>query len=357
MNYKIYLFILLFSIILFSNFTRPTDIGPHPYQFNYPEHFGKAEIPADNPFTVEGIWLGRLLFYDSVLSIDRKNSCASCHKQSLSFTDGRVLALGVHGDTLARNSMSLVNLAWSKYFFWDGRVRNLEDLVKEPIGKTKEMGGLTEEELIQRLKQHEYYPILFKNAFPGEEISMRTISKALAQFLRTIASGLNEIEEFHKSDPRFGNEDFFDSVLNESSLRGLVARGSVMPCKGCHTTPGFGGQLVTVFPNDSVFKAVSLMNIRYTAPYMHDGRFKTMREVLQFYNDSTDLILAKNPKISQSLDTIVKKYLKKVKFTQYDLEHADDLFIGFEDTTILTNPILANPFKQKGFTWMGIKNK
>jgi cytochrome c peroxidase len=143
-------------------------------------------IPADNPQTIQGIALGRLLFYDTMLSGNKKQSCGSCHLQQLSFTDGKPLAIGAFGDTI-RNSMTLVNMAWSKDFFWDGRVKQLEDLMKYPITNPKEMAKDTVL-LIKKLKEHNYYPKLFAMALPEEDISIKTLSKALAQFVRIIVT-------------------------------------------------------------------------------------------------------------------------------------------------------------------------
>ena len=109
-------FFLTCAVFFFGNF-KFKDSCPHPYELQYPEAFGKPYIPENNRLTEEGIWLGRLLFYDSILSINKKMSCASCHQQGLSFTDGRPLAIGVFGDTLTRNSMALLNLAWGNSFF------------------------------------------------------------------------------------------------------------------------------------------------------------------------------------------------------------------------------------------------
>ena len=344
-------FLLLASIIcFFSNFTLPDNNEPHPYKFDYPDAFGKPAIPADNPLTDEGVWLGRLLFYDSLLSINHKIACAGCHKQELSFTDGRPLAIGVFGDTLTRNSMALVDLAWGKVFFWNGRAKTLEGLVKEPIANFKEMGGLSEKQLVKRLQEHAYYPTLFKKAFPHDSISLNTVSKAIAQFLRTIVTQLNNTPEPYKAGPGMSK---YEVLETEDSPMGSAARVSLMECKSCHTSVLFGGEIVTTYGNDSVFKATSLMNIRYTAPYMHDGRFKTMREVLQFYNDSMQSILAQNAK----LDLSQSQSVRPIQFTKYDLDHADEIFASCSDSTVITNPAFSDPFRQKGFKWLATGNE
>jgi cytochrome c peroxidase len=349
--------VLIAVICFFSNFTDDDNGKPHAYNFTYPRMFGKPNLSADNPITDEGVWLGKLLFYDSILSINRTMSCATCHRQELSFTDGRPLAIGVHGDTLTRNTMALVNLAWSEYFFWDGRVKTMEEVIRQPISAEKEMGGLSEYQLTKRLKQHRYYPALFKKAFPDDTISMNTVSKAVAQFLYTIISSLPQTPEPVKE--RGGNilstdgkKRSLSEMLKEENHEGLMARVICMQCKSCHTTELYGGKTMTIYENGVAFKTPTLTNANFTAPYMHDGRFKTAREVLQFYNDSTESLLEQNPQLIYERNDV----RATVYFTKYDLEHADEALAEVEDTAVLTNRLYANPFHQKGFTWMGIKN-
>ena len=363
-NISIAGFLLASIICLFSNFTWEGKNKPHPYNFKYPRDFGKPNIPDDNPMTVEGVWLGRLLFYDNILSINGKMSCSTCHLQNLSFTDGRKFAVGVHGDTLGRNTMSLVNLAWGKLFFWDGRALTLEALVKEPIANAKEMGGLPEVELIKQLSNHPQYPVLFKKAFPNEAISLVTVSKAIAQFMRTIVSrmpspgpsdSITDIVHQEEAEYRALHGYDLDSfslwnscLLYENSMLGSIARVTFMQCNRCHVTEGFHGQIATKDQNDSLFKAPTLMNVMYTPPYFHDGRFKTLREVLQFYNDNMETLEIKNPDRLMHLTD-------RIKFTEYDLENANKIFDVFNDSSINVNPAYTDPFKQKGFSWSGIK--
>ena len=348
-NIFIAVLLLFLASLLFSN-PAGIDNEPHPYQLKYPPSYGAPPIPKDNPLTEEGIWLGRLLFYDSLLSINGKIACGSCHQQQLSFTDGRTLAVGVFGDTLTRNTMTLINLAWGKYFFWDGRVRKLEDLIKEPIANPKEMGGLSEKELVQRLKHHAHYPELFRKAFPNDSISLRSMSKAISQFLRTIVGELHDSPEDYKNFDNRSPE--FKAILTENSMRGAVARVNTMQCYSCHFPArfaAFGGQQLTVYEEDSIFQAPTLINLRFTAPYKHGGQFATLRDVLKLYNDSMVDFILKNPDIKLDLSA------SEIKFTEYDMEHANEIFEPFVDTTIITNPAFSDPFRQKGFTWYGLK--
>jgi len=345
----ILLLIISTSVIISAFYIGQDNHKPQSYDLKYPSPFGKPDIPIDNPLTKEGVFLGRLLFYDPILSVDRRISCAGCHKQELAFTDGLPLAISVYGDTLRRNTMSLVNLAWSKHFFWDGRDTTLEQSITDHLLDPKEMGGASEAKLDMRLKTHAYYPILFKKAFPQDTISLKTITKALAQFTRIIVAQLKKedtVPEDFKSKLNFA-EGLSSKLISENSITGSVVRTSLMPCKSCHTTDAMGGQLIATALDGSPLKVPTLMNLKYTGPYMHDGRFKTLREVFQYYNDNLPELLSKNAKI--------KNYRPDYpKFSEYDLAHADEIFGDFGDSTILTDPMYANPFTDKGFDWLGI---
>ena len=333
-------FILLFSgTFFFSSFSLPEEETPHALRFEYATMFGSPFIPADNPLTEEGIWLGRLLFYDGQLSVTGKISCGSCHQQKLFFTDGLPLAIGVHGDTLKRNTMSLINLAWDKNFFWDGRDTSIEQVVRDHISNQREMGGLSEKELVVRLKSHKYYPGLFKLAFPKDTISMYAVSKAIAQFTRVIVSNFKETEETYKKTPGgMNNRDW----LNEETQTASGVRMALMQCKSCHGKPA--GEKLAFYTDGVKYKAPSLVNIRYTAPYMHDGRFKSLKDVLLFYNLNLDDVKQKNPHLVEGQEL-------SAAFTKYDIEHADELFDNDADVSIITNVAYSNPFNQKGFTW------
>ena len=321
---------------------------PHPYSFSYyPPAFGQPNIPADNPMTIEGIWLGRLLFYDSVLSINNKQSCASCHQQSMAFTDGRKLAVGTNGDVNKFNTMSLVNLVFEHDFFWDGRAKTLEEQVPQPITNPTEM-GLNEKELVRRLKAHQYYPQLFEQAFPNDSICMRTVSKAVSQFLRTIiSSGLSFPDYIEPKRMAHNQPDtaYMNIHRKELSIPGAIYRMSYA-CLGCHNTGTYGGGMANnEVAHDSVFKVPSLINITLTAPYMHDGRFKALKDVLLHYKEHLSNLQAKNPKI-------VFPAPITDKITDFDIEHADEIFKYFTDSTVITKTAYSNPFRQNSFSWL-----
>jgi cytochrome c peroxidase len=273
--------------------------------FSAPFVFGRFQVPADNPLTEESVELGRLLFYDRRLSGDNTMSCSTCHQQRLAFTDGRRTGIGVSGKPLAFNSMSLANLMWGpKHFFWNGRVPTLEAQTLVPIQNPDEMAEDLDR-LVAELGADERYRALFDAAFG--EISAVAISRALASFQRTLISSNSRYDQFLRGEiqlnaqEELGRKLFMAHPDVKVSLRGAN-------CIDCHSqflTSGFstsldgfsnnglddeehlkpGLQSVTGDPvHRGMFKVPTLRNIALTAPYMHDGRFATLEEVLHHYN-------------------------------------------------------------------------
>lgn len=349
------LLLIPFCILFISGYshTKKSDVTTHAFKFpKYPQAFGELIEPEDNLTTQEGVWLGRLLFYDSLLSVNYKQSCASCHQQNLAFSDGLKLAVGSRGEINKFNTMSLVNLGFEHNFFWDGRARTLEEQVPQPITNVHEM-GLSEGELIKRLKAHAYYPHLFKEAFPDDSICMGTVSKAISQFLRTIISGGLSFPKY-MDPPRMASGEpdtaFMNAHRKELSIPGAIYRMS-FACLGCHNTGTYGGIMATnEVAQDSIFKVPSLINITLTAPYMHDGRFENLKKVLIHYKSHLSGLEAKNPGVvfpAPIIDTIA----------DFDIEHADEIFSYFKDTTVLTNKAYSNPFRQSNFSWYNVDVK
>ncbi|MTI33472.1 cytochrome-c peroxidase [Xanthovirga aplysinae] len=303
--------------------------------FNYanvelPEHFRYAEdnfdnTPSDNLLTNQGATLGRVLFYDKNLSKNKSISCASCHIQENGFSDPKIFSEGFEGGQTRRNSMGLANSRFYQdvKFFWDHRARTLEEQVLMPIQDEVEM-GLTLDELVENLQSLEYYPPLFEDAFSLEEITSDKISKALAQFIRSMLSfntkydeGIAQTRDIFMDFPNFTAEENLGKNIFNGSFR-LDEKGV---CIRCHMPndddeplrPGFvppnQATLFTVGPRnngidansetatdngvgelvnnpvaDGTFKVPSLRNIALTAPYMHDGRFATLEEVVEHYS-------------------------------------------------------------------------
>lgn len=255
-------------------------------------------VPEDNLLTAEKVELGRQLFLDTRLSRDSTIACASCHKRELAFTDGHKVAIGIRGSKGIRSVPSLVNRAYGKSFFWDGRVTSLEEQALEPIQNPKEM-GLTLPELERRLRSDQEYEEAFQKVFESSP-SAQNIARAIASFARTLLSGNSPFDRFVNGDR---------NALSESAQRGLqIFRGNGN-CIACHSGPlfsdesfhntgvswgkqpkDFGRYEVTKKEDDhGKFKTPSLRNVALTAPYMHDGSMATLAEVIEFYNRGGNL--------------------------------------------------------------------
>ncbi len=257
--------------------------------------------PAANPVTDWGATLGRVLFYDKVLSINNSVACASCHKQNLSFADDKSFSVGFDGANTLRNSMSLINVKYYRNgkFLWDERGETLETQTLIPIVDHIEMGMPTLDTLVNRLKNMSYYPPLFEKSFGTQTITSDKIGYALAQFIRSIISysskfdkGRTMINSVRTPYPNFTPEE------NE----GKQLYFTLLGCSGCHKTETFTAPSpknnglespsidagVGGITNDPLqvgnFKVPSLKNVELTAPYMHDGRFATLEEVIEHYN-------------------------------------------------------------------------
>jgi cytochrome c peroxidase len=279
---------------------------PNPLaDFAAPFVFGRFEVPADNPLTRESVELGRRLFYDRRLSGRGTVSCSTCHQQRLAFTDGRRTGIGVSGKPLAFNSMSLGNLLWgAQRFFWDGRAATLEAQALAPIQHPDEMAQDVRR-LVAELGRDPSYRVLFETAYG--EVSAAAVARALASFERTLISSNSRYDRFLRGEitlnaqEEWGRKLFMAHPDVKVSLRG----GNCIDCHSQFLTSGFSTRLdgfsnngldddehlqpgleaVTGNPaHRGMFKVPTLRNIALTAPYMHDGRFATLEEVLRHYN-------------------------------------------------------------------------
>jgi cytochrome c peroxidase len=295
MNKRVFLLPGIACMFLFTSCEKePTTT---PYNFQVPVGFIQPNIPANNPMTVEGVELGRKLFYDPILSKNDAQACADCHTQTYGFTDdGLQFSIGVDGDVGNRNSMAIINLAWGTSFFWDGRSVDLEHQVFGPVTNPLEM-NTTWPEVEAKLNANANYKALFKTAFNIDQIDSVHVSKAIAQFLRSIVSGNSKFDKFVRSEVS----------LTPSELNGLTIYNTEQgDCFHCHTLSNglatdnsfknnaldddasmtdLGRMAVTGLASDKgKFKVPTLRNIELTAPYMHDGRFATLEEVVNHYD-------------------------------------------------------------------------
>lgn len=323
----------------------------------FPAQFGMPALPEDNPLTVEGVFLGRMLFYDPVLSFDSTVACASCHFQQNAFADPAKVSTGIFGLKTGRNAPALFNLAYSQVFFWDARQKTLHEQVLEPIQAHNEM-GMTLSVLQKKLRSIQRYKDGFNKAF-GTEPDIINMAKALEQFMLTLVS---KDSKFNKFFP--GNF----SVLTEEEKRGAFLfnrfrEDGGADCSHCHGGPlvqqnnpnaggianngldmtftdkGFGA-ISGKSTDIGTFKTVSLLNIANTAPYFHDGRFSTLEEVIDHYSDN---VLFDSP----TLHPIMKKHQPQGQRLLTAQEKADlkAFLLTMTDTVFMNNPAYSNPFK------------
>lgn len=334
------------------------EYNPQTYEIDLPEWMPDPFIPEDNPMTVAGVALGRHLFFDPILSLDSTLSCSSCHDPKLAFTDGQAVSKGVLGIAGTRSSMSLVNLAFNKNgFFWDGRSETLEEQALIPIEDHIEMNE-TWPNVEQKLRRHTSYPAMFREAFGisnKSEISRDLAVKAIAQFERSLLSANSRYDRviwlndgWPTDSERRGQQLFFFEELPQNQQH--------PGCSHCHFAPTFtdnnfknnglddvedlndftdlgrGGVINNIYDNGK-FRVPTLRNIALTAPYMHDGRFQTLEEVLEHYSSGGHGVINEDPNIQA--------------FTLSEQDKKD--LIAFlemlTDTSFVNDPRFQSPFK------------
>ena len=240
-------------------------------------------VPEDNPLTAEKVALGRRLFHDPRLSRDGTIACATCHDPARAFADGRSVAVGVSGRQGRRNVPTLVNRAWGRLFFWDGRVRTLEEQVLRPIEDPNEMD------------------LPARDAAARVEISTSELSQALASYVRSIMSGDSPYDRFIAGDR---------NALNDEQQAGLQIFRGKGNCTRCHVGPTFtdeslhntgvawrDGRLADEGAGEGTFKTPTLREVARTAPYMHDGSLNTLQQVVEFYDRGGNTNPALDPEI------------------------------------------------------------
>ncbi|MFY8026110.1 MAG: cytochrome-c peroxidase, partial [Sediminibacterium sp.] len=317
---------------------------------------GIDNTPANNTITNNGATLGRVLFYDKNLSVNKTISCASCHNASFGFSDTAILSKGFAGGRTGRHSMSLINAKFYQRgrFFWDERAATLEEQVLMPFQDQTEM-GMTIPTLLQRVREQAFYAPLMQNAFGDTAISSNRISLALSQFVRSIVSSTSkyDVGRAQTNNP-VANFPNFTAEENEGKRIFITpVQNGGAGCFGCHTTEAFvsanngprnnGLDLNTNNDNGAgrgEFKTHTLRNIELTAPYMHDGRFKTLEQVVDHYNSGV--------KAHPNLDNALKQ--PNGSPIQLNLTNTQKAaLVAFmktmSDPTIATNTKWSNPFK------------
>ncbi|MBM75130.1 MAG: methylamine utilization protein [Proteobacteria bacterium] len=390
------------------------DLGPTPIlneDYNYadlnlPQHYtdlnspygviaSSDNTPQDNPITDEGATLGRVLFYDKRLSRNDTTACSSCHIQSTGFSDPLRLSIGLYGDETHRHSMPLVNLRYysSGEMFWDERASSIEDQALEAIQNPIEM-DMPLELLELKLERAEFYPPLFEAAFGDSHITEERISKAIAQFVRSMvsfnskydqafANGENGVPNFEDTFTELellGN-DLFGSVLNPSNAD-VVAEGSdedtgaeegvtSLRCDTCHRTAAHFSGLASGALEDNLegpfatnngldidtsadegagngrFKSPSLRNIAVRGLFMHDGRFQSLEQVVEFYNSGVQDHPSLHRLLRQFIPADHGDGFPPPVFFNLTTEEKDALVAFMEtltDETFLNDPRYSDPF-------------
>ncbi|WP_299126599.1 cytochrome c peroxidase [uncultured Winogradskyella sp.] len=302
-------------------------------------------IPADNPQTTEGIALGKRLFFDRILSADGTQSCATCHSPQSAFTDNLQTSFGVSGSAGTRNSMPLFNLAWNygERFAWDGKELSLERQAEEPVQNPIELHS-NWDNVIERLQNHPEYPELYRLAFNSTIINKELTTKAIAQFERTLISANSKFDRYSLGQASLSNQELngLDVFLRED-------KGDCFHCHGNPNNPlwtdndfhnngldstfndlGLGG--VTGDPNDNgKFRSPSLRNLAFTGPYMHDGRFATIEEVINHYSEG----LQNSP----TIDPLMKNINEGgAQLTEQDKADLKAFLLTLTDQSFVNNP-------------------
>lgn len=301
---------------------------PTPFELKIPAFFPILDLPADNPLTVEGVKLGRMLYYDPTLHIDSAQACASCHLQANSFTSS--------GEVLPH-----LNLGWNTAFLWNGKVQGtLEDVM---LFEVKDFFKTD----LDRLRKHPEYQRLFFEAFGQDTITYELAANALAQFQRTMVSSNSKYDQAIQP----GNGVF----LTEAELNGydifFSEKGDCFHCHGgilftdnqfhnnaLDANPEAGLSEITGQPLDvGKFKTPTLRNVELTGPYMHDGRYATLEEVIDFYSEGL--------KASETVDPLMKNlHTGGIRLSTQEKSDLLAFLKTLTDTSYTTNPELASPF-------------
>lgn len=342
--------------------------GDDPYTLTLPNGFFTPPTNLNNPLTVNGVLLGRMLFYDSALSGNNTQACASCHKQEYSFTDApNKFSTGIDGMVGDKNSMAIINMAWNKDFFWDGRKNSLELQALDPVRNPIEMHE-SWTNAVAKLQAKSQYPPMFKKAFGTDRVDSMLAARALSQFMRSIvATG----SKFQKSMP-----SLVGLTNDEKAGFGIFMAPDKGDCFHCHPTAGLlmtdnfvdnpvqrfhnngldwepaagtltGRAKVTANPADNgKFKAPTLINVQLTAPYMHDGRFATLEEVVEFYNSGVKMSPTLDVNMNIKADSGPRRFengVRKLGLTELEKKQLVAFLKTLTDLSVTTNPAYAKP--------------
>ena len=347
-RFKILITFLLIIFALANSCRKDDDFvyDTTPYNLITPPGFPPMDIPDDNPLTIKGVELGRKLFYEPLLSGDGSQSCGSCHAQEFGFTDlGKQFSTGIDGLPGNRNTMAIINMGWHSKLFWDGRAESMEEQALEPVINPIEMHN-TWPNAVEALQNHPDYPRWFGEAFNTVIVDSFLIAKAIAQFERTMISGNSKYDrvlykgEFLTDEEERGADIFFTERGDCFHCHGgIFLTNHIFHNNGLDAEfADLGLYEVTGDPNHKgLFKAPTLRNIEVTAPYMHDGRFETLEEVIDHYSEG----LVWSPTIDPLMKNV---HQGGVQLTDQEKSDLLAFLKTFTDKEFLDNPAFSNPF-------------
>lgn len=337
--------------------TSAVKYDPTPYTLNH-AGFPAPPIADDNLLTIQGVQLGRMLFYEKMLSGNNTQSCGTCHQQQFAFTDTAKLSVGIHGLLGKRNSMTAVNMAWNTGgFFWDGRANLLRQQALMPIQDELEMDE-TLDNVITKLSASKTYRDQFMRAFGSEEITANKIALALEQFMNSIISNDTKYDKYRRGELTLDSSEERGRVLFFAEYNPSFPELSGADCAHCHSGPNFsnnrymnngtkseaeitdiGRQGVTGNINDKgKFKVTTLRNIALTPPYMSDGSIQTLEEVINHYNNGL--------KESTTLDPALRFTREKgLMLTAQDKADLVAFLKTLTDYSLLNNTAYSDPNK------------
>lgn len=315
------------------------------------------DLPADNPLTIQGVALGRMLFYDPLLSEDGSQTCADCHRQPDGFSDSLRFSIGVEKLPGKRQAMSVFNMAWhSNEFFWDGRAPKLRDQALMPIQDPLEMNE-TLENVIAKLNDSPLYPDQFIRTFGSNEITAEKMGLALEQFMLSIVSYQSKYDKYLAGETTLTESEDRGRVLFETEYNPFFPDQSGADCAHCHGGANFendqymnngldsdsditdiGREEVSQDPGDRAkFKVPSLRNVAVTAPYMHDGRFQTLEAVIDHYNEGIKESVTADPTVLNTRET-------GLFLSEQDKEDLLHFLQTLTDESFLTEEAYQTPF-------------
>ncbi len=358
---KLALFLLALSFILACSddpeiINTPVEYDPSPYNFQSGP-FPEPDLPVDNPLTMQGVELGRMLFYETKLSKDNSQSCASCHNLSDAFSDTLRFSIGVENLPGKRQAMAVFNMAWNtNEFFWDGRAHLLRDQAILPIQDPLEMNE-TIDNVISKLTDDSRYTDQFKRAFDTEEITIDNIAFALEQFMLSIVSYDSKYDRYLAGLDTLSESEKRGMELYFAEYNPFFPEFSGADCQHCHGGPNFendrymnngldtdnefedfGREEVTGLRSDRAkFKVPTLRNIEVTPPYMHDGRFETLEEVVDHYNRGIKESSTVDPAILNTKET-------GLLLTEQDKTDLVNFLKTLTDRKFLNNDDYKSPF-------------